>query len=282
MLVSFLCALSVILRLLHTHTFTHSHRACLLLEHFRCLCFEPVYILASIAMTESTTNIRDTKWVEGLRGLAAVFVMTSHIGLGYADYLEAPRRANQPSYWYNAPFVRIIFEGSPWVSTFLILTGFVNALKPLKQARSGNYDTTLAGLASSCFRRSLRLMLPCTVATIVSWIIAESGGYRTGNMMMNGWMAGTSPLPSGGVFAAICTLFRAILDTWSWNTNELERNQWAMLFFLKGALFVYVFLLATAKTQTKYRMCITAGLVAYGWRCLDRKQSTTSQLNNLT
>lgn len=218
-----------------------------------------------------STAPRDTKWVEGLRGLAAVFVMTSHVGLGYADFLEAPRRANQPAYWYNAPFARVIFEGSPWVSVFLILTGFVNALKPLKQARSGNYDGTLASLASSCFRRSLRLMLPCTVATVFCWVMAELGAFKTGSKVMSGWMAGTSPVPSGGIWAAICTLFRAVLDTWSWNNNELERNQWAMLFFLKGALAVYVFLLATSRTQAKYRMFITAGLVAYGWRCLDRK-----------
>jgi hypothetical protein len=78
-------------------------------------------------------------------------------------------------------------------------------------------------------------------------------------------------LPSGGVWKAICTLFRSILDTWSWNHNELERNQWAMLYFLKGALAVYVFLLATVKTQGKWRMCLTAGLIYYGWRGLDRK-----------
>jgi hypothetical protein len=63
----------------------------------------------------------------------------------------------------------------------------------------------------------------------------------------------------------------AITDTWTWNHNGLERNQWAMLYFLKGALAVYVFLLATVRTKAKYRMWIAAGLIAYGWKGLDRE-----------
>jgi peptidoglycan/LPS O-acetylase OafA/YrhL len=122
-------------------------------------------------------------------------------------------------------------------------------------------------------------MLPCTFATLICFVLAEFGGFKTGSVVMSGWMAGTSPLPSGGVWNAVCTLFRAVLDTWSWSHNELERNQWAMLYFLKGALAVYIFLLATVRTQGKWRMCVAAGLIYYGWRGLDRKISP--QLRNL-
>ncbi|KIW04294.1 uncharacterized protein PV09_04590 [Verruconis gallopava] len=212
---------------------------------------------------------RDTRWVEGLRGMAAVFVMTSHLALSYADFLEAARSKNQPPRWYNMPFIRVIFEGSPWVSVFLVLTGFVNALKPIKQTRAGHVDAALSDLASSCFRRSLRLMLPCTIATFLAWILAETGGFQTGRMVMSHWLVTTCAKPSGGLWLAIGTLFRAIMDTWSWNNNEIERNQWAMLYFLKGAMAVYVFLLATLKTRATYRMYLAAGLVAYGWRGLD-------------
>jgi hypothetical protein len=195
--------------------------------------------------------------------------MTSHLAVGYADFLEAPRSRNEPPHWYNAPFLRIVFEGSPFVSVFLVLTGFVNALKPIRQARCGQVDAALAGLTSSCFRRSLRLMLPCTIATFICWVLAEMGGFKTGAMAMSHWMVTTCAKPSGGIWAAIRTLFRAILDTWTWNHNELERNQWAMLHFLKGALAVYVFILATVRTKAKYRMWIAAGLVLYGWRGFD-------------
>ena len=219
---------------------------------------------------------RDTKWVEGLRGLAAVFVMTSHLALGYADWLEAPRQANQPARWYNFPVVRIVFEGSPWVSVFLILTGFVNALKPLKLTREGHVDVALNGLATSCFKRSLRLVLPCAFATVVCWILNELGAFKTGSMVMSSWMAGTSPVPSPGLFPALLSPLRAIFETWAWNTNELERNQWAMLYFLKGALYVYVFLLATVRARAKYRMWIAVGLVVYGWLGFDRTFTCSS------
>jgi hypothetical protein len=196
--------------------------------------------------------------------------------VGYADFLEAPRSANQPPRWYNLPFLRVVFEGSPFVSVFLILTGFVNALKPIKQARAGHADAALSGLASSCFRRSLRLMLPCTIATVICWVLAEMGGFRTGGMAMSHWMVTTCAKPSGGAWAAIFTLFRAILDTWTWNHNELERNQWAMLHFLKGALAVYIFMLATMRAKPRYRMSIAAALILYGWRGYDSTSNTSN------
>lgn len=197
--------------------------------------------------------------------------MTSHLSLGYADFLESPRQKLQGPSWYNAPFIRVFAEGSPWVSVFLVLTGFVNALKPIKQARAGNADIALAGLASSCFRRTSRLVLPCTIATLICWVLAEAGAFLIGSMVESQWMATTSARPSLTIFAAMCTPFRAILDTWTWYTNELERNQWAMLYFMKGAFTVYLALLALVRTKTKYRMWITIGLVAYGWRSLDRE-----------
>jgi hypothetical protein len=92
-------------------------------------------------------------------------------------------------------------------------------------------------------------------------------------------MATTSARPSGSIFAAVCTLFRSVLDTWSWYTNELDRNQWAMLYFMKGAFAVYLALLALVRTKSKYRMWITFGLVVYGWKALDRKLALLNVLH---
>jgi len=99
--------------------------------------------------------------------------------------------------------------------------------------------------------------------------MAEAGAFRIGTVVESHWMVTTSARPSGSVFAAVCTLFRSILNTWTWYTNELDRNQWAMLYFMKGAFTVYISLLALVRTKASYRMWITFGLVAYGWNSLD-------------
>ncbi|KAF2434181.1 hypothetical protein EJ08DRAFT_495241 [Tothia fuscella] len=213
---------------------------------------------------------RDTKWADGLRGIAAVFVVSSHLTLGYAPHLKQPSRDEHTSpAFYNLPFVRVFSEGVPWVTIFLLLTGFVNALKPIKQARAGRVDSALQGLASSCFRRISRLVLPCTVASFFSWIIAECGGYNLGTMVENSWMNGTSPSPSGSVLGAVRTLLRAIYDTWVVANNGLDRNQWTMLWFLRGSMALYVTLLGTVRATPKYRMIIHSGLFLYSWTTCD-------------
>jgi len=45
----------------------------------------------------------------------------------------------------------------------------------------------------------------------------------------------------------------------------LDKNQWAMILFLKGALALYVVLLATVRATARYRMLIFSGLVIFAW-----------------
>jgi Acyltransferase family len=170
--------------------------------------------------------------------------------------------------FYNLPFIRIFAEGRPWVCMFLLLTGFVNALKPIKLARAGRVDTALESLASSCLRRTSRLVLPCTVATVFAWILCETGGYRIGSMVESSWMNDTSPLPSGSVLAAIHSLIKAIFETWN-GKNDIEKNQWVVPVILKGSLTLYVALLALVRATPGYRMLCFGALFVYSWLCND-------------
>jgi hypothetical protein len=201
-------------------------------------------------------------------------VVASHLVLGHGVWLTAPSKGGdvRPAV-YNLPFIRAPFEGYAWVSFFLVLTGFVNALKPIKQARDGRVDAALSGLASSCLRRTSRLVLPCTIATFFSWILCEVGAFEIGAMTTSEWMRETCPRPSGSVWAALHSLGRAIYETWTSNNNVVDRNQWVMLWFLKGSLMLYAALLATSRAVAKYRMLIFVGLLLYSWETRDSKLS---------
>ncbi|TID20841.1 Acyltransferase 3 [Venturia nashicola] len=213
----------------------------------------------------TATSPRDTKWAEGLRGIACIFVVTSHLALGYAEWLTQPvRKQYGTPAFYNGPFIRIFAEGRPWVSMFLLLTGFVNALKPIKLARAGRVDTALESLASSCFRRTSRLVLPCTVATVFVWILCELGGFRIGHMVDAWWMEDTSPLPSKSVSAALRSLIKAIFDNWK-GENHLEKNQWVVHIILEDSLKLYVALLALVRATPGHRMLCFGALFAYSW-----------------
>lgn len=89
-------------------------------------------------------------------------------------------------------------------------------------------------------------------------------------MVDSDWMNNSgSAAPSGSFFAAIYHLIRAIFRTWAYPDNEYDRNQWAMSWFLKGNMVLYVTLLATVRAQPRYRMLIFLALFLYSWKIRD-------------
>ncbi|KAL9633295.1 MAG: hypothetical protein Q9164_004782, partial [Protoblastenia rupestris] len=152
---------------------------------------------------------------QGLRGIAAVYVMFSHMTIAFARYIVAPSISeNGPSHWMQRPILRLVAQGPAWVACFIILSGFVNSLRPIKLAKSGQIDTALSNLAVSSFRRSFRLFLPALTATTLSWFACQLGAYEIARNSDAYWLSVTSPRRSISWGTAIDDLVRAIRDTW--------------------------------------------------------------------
>ena len=185
--------------------------------------------------------------------------------LAFATHLVIPCYGeNGPSDLFQKPFFRLISQGPAWVALFIILSGFVNSLKPIKSARAGNIDVGLSNLATSSFRRSFRLFLPATTATVLSWFICQFGAYDTAAKSDAYWLFTTSPHPSSSWGAAFEDLFRAIRTTWSYNPdNPYDQPQWALMYLLQGSMMVFMTLLMTINLAPRYRVLTVIGL--YFW-----------------
>jgi len=172
------------------------------------------------------------------------------------------------SFWHW-PIIRTPAEGFPWVAIFFVLSGYVNALKPIKLMRTEQRDTALSGLATSAFRRSLRLVLPCTIVTVLTWIMAQFGAFQIGKAVNSHWLSSTSPAGSAAVWQAIKDLSWAIYSTWVGANNYYDMNQWSMMWFLKGSLALYLLLVAVSKCTPAGRMCIVFAVFALNWKLHD-------------
>ena len=202
--------------------------------------------------------------MQGLRGIAAVFVMFSHLSIAFARYIVRPGDGiGGPSRWMQMPVFRLVAQGP---ACFFILAGFVNSLKPIKLARSGQVDTALSNLAVSSFRRSWRLFLPATAATIISWFICQFGGYETARQSDAYWLYITSPAPSYSWGTAGEDLIIAIRNTWTYNPdNPYDQPQWALLYLLQGSMFVFTGLLVTMNLTPRYRVFCLAVCYCWSW-----------------
>lgn len=142
---------------------------------------------------------------------------------------------------------------------FLILLGFVNALKPVKLARSGQVESALSNLALASFRRTFRLMLPAAAATVVSWVVCQLGMYE---MARNGdayWLYTYTPMMSFSWGTALDDLFHALRATWTiWEINPYDQPQWALIYLLQGSMFVFCALLVTVNLTPAWRTTLLA------------------------
>ncbi|KAJ4290633.1 hypothetical protein N0V90_010851, partial [Kalmusia sp. IMI 367209] len=213
--------------------------------------------------------MQDSTWADGLRGIAAIYVAASHLVLCFGRHFIPPCCADddtQTPWLFQRPILRLIASGHSWVAIFFVLLGFVNALKPIKQARSGDSDSALVGLSTAAFRRSFRLVLPATVATVISWILCQLGAYEIARNSDAYWLYLNTPPPTESWCMAIEDLVRALMATWRLgDSNPYDQPQWALIYLLQGSIMAFFVLLATVQLTSVWRSVTIALCLFWSW-----------------
>ena len=117
-----------------------------------------------------------TAYLDGLRGLAALFVVIQHYVGGFDMNVHEHGFGENGNYYFaSLPFVRIIFSGgSAAVAIFFVLSGYVLSIGPLKVLRAGDRDAIYPRLASAVVRRPVRLYLPPLAVTFIFAILLHA------------------------------------------------------------------------------------------------------------
>lgn len=194
--------------------------------------------------------------------------MSSHIVLCFARSLVAPCHEGRdgPMYLFQRPFLRLIVQGQSFVALFFILMGFVNSLKPLKQAQAHQFEEALMALAKSSLNRTARLVLPATAMTTIAWAACQLGLFDISRKSNAYWLQVNSPPKSEGWSQAFMDLFqRGILQTWTWGDNPYDQPQWALRYLLLGSMNIFLVLLITVTMQAKFRIAVLSLLYIYCW-----------------
>ena len=216
---------------------------------------------------------------QGLRGIAALYVVFSHMTIAFARYIIVPAISDGgPSFWMQRPILRLVAQGPAWVACFIVLSGFVNSLRPIKLAKSGQVETALLNLATSSFRRSFRLFLPALTAAVLSWFICQLGAYETARLSDAYWLVKTSPQRSISWGTAIHDLVLAVRDTWLFDPNNpYDQPQWALLYLLLGSMITFTTLLITINLTPRFRVaaCVVGFFWGWNWDIRLRTRSCT-------
>lgn len=120
--------------------------------------------------------LHPTAWLDGMRGIAALLVYVYHLSYSTHDVMTAWTPTGKRDF-LRLPLIRFFYNGHFMVSIFFVLSGYALSYKPVKQIRKGEIQPMLEGLASSVFRRWMRLYLPCLVSTLMIVVLLRVGAY---------------------------------------------------------------------------------------------------------
>ncbi|KAJ0415841.1 acyltransferase 3 [Aspergillus carlsbadensis] len=207
---------------------------------------------------------KSVKWIDGLRGIASFLVVLTHLSRAWDRELFAPRDTEDASpRLLQLPFFRIPWQGRIGVTIFAFLTGYVCALKPMKLSRNGNRLGAFTAVGKSAFRRPPRLIMPATIALIISWIMAQCRAFVAANRSDCWWCRYAAPDLEDSFGKEVLRLFKNFLTTWTTGYMAYDDHQWALLPLLMTSMLVYLLTCATMFMKFRWRMFVYLMMLLY-------------------
>ncbi|KAI7495670.1 aquaporin [Hortaea werneckii] len=124
---------------------------------------------------ERGTSLRDTAWLDGLRGLAAFEVFIFHYIDGWLDRTTPwGHGEHMRSEWYYLPIFRTFYaSGDAAVCLFFGISGYVLSYRMLSLLRQRRQEKLLTALSSAVFRRAIRLYMPVLIETFILMLLVR-------------------------------------------------------------------------------------------------------------
>ena len=119
---------------------------------------------------------RPTDYLDGLRGVASLFVFFDHYLVGFHDEL-LQYSYGEGDHWnfLQLPFIRTAYAGSAMVSIFFVISGYVLSQRCIVAMRNNQHDKVYSILTSTTFRRGMRLYLPSLIASACCFVAIVLG-----------------------------------------------------------------------------------------------------------
>ncbi|KAK0115878.1 hypothetical protein ONS95_012925 [Cadophora gregata] len=209
-------------------------------------------------------KISPTSYLDGLRGIAALFVYIYHVEGKYLPTIlpayGLPLSQDQtpyPSSPLQLPGIRLIFSGHPMVHIFFVISGYALSLKSLKQLRANEHAAVLSTVSSALFRRAMRLFLPVLGSTFIGqillWIDLRPGGSTTFAAQMGVWW----------------TELKQILDFW-WPDQRVlihpDPHLWTIPIEMANSVILFAVLIALSRCKVQVRMALVAAIILVAMR----------------
>lgn len=216
----------------------------------KILCL-PLYLLprrGRPVRTKALHELHPMAYLDALRGYFAMIIFTAHTMSRFWKWIPARILAIP---WFQFPFR----GGFASLDLFFFISGYAVTYKAVGLMQTKKKDQLLNTLASSIFRRYLRLFLPIlpvmlVTAVCVKWGIAipPDGKMKVKNEMGNPfwfWIKDSGHMLNP---------FTPILGYWNGQTgSELLDHTWSLGAEFRSSMMMFLFCTGTCKMTTRAR-----------------------------
>jgi peptidoglycan/LPS O-acetylase OafA/YrhL len=227
-------------------------------------------------LEDGTLKHTATDWITGLRGLAAMIVVITHMLPATHPYLYFGYGSNtsMERHIIQLPFLRLIYGGSAMVAVFFIISGYVLSYKSLQLAQSHEWDTLYAHLSSSVLRRAMRLLIPPLIVWLATAAGAQCGLFKHNALTIGSviWPVTAQPAPSLTIQLQrwIVEIWKSF-SPWQWSTAipnlEYGIQFWTILVELRCSMALYLILIATSRLRRLPRLIVILIFQFYSIAC---------------
>ncbi|ETS81075.1 hypothetical protein PFICI_06077 [Pestalotiopsis fici W106-1] len=222
-------------------------------------------------------RVGPTAYLDGLRGLAALFVFFCHFFYTAFVIADGYGKDGGNYLFWKLPFIRLLFSGPSMVCLFFVISGYALSLKAIKQIRSRSYDGFATTMSSFVFRRAFRLFLPTAISTFMVVILLQLGAYEVtrdfaGDTNYVRGVIETHPLQAYTFNWQLWHWAWEMFDfihVWGWEpfggSTMYDVHLWTIPVEYRCSMMLFLVLFGLARVRTGVRFACLIGL---SWFCL--------------
>ncbi|KFA66425.1 hypothetical protein S40285_01315 [Stachybotrys chlorohalonatus IBT 40285] len=217
-------------------------------------------------------KLAPTAYLDGMRGLAALFVYFCHYFYQAFTIAESWGCGDNNYHFLKLPFIRLFYQGPQAVCVFFVISGYALSYRPLKLIRSRSYTELANTMSSLIFRRGIRLYLPTAISTLMIICLLRVGAYEWTREFANDrtYMKNVvEPHPDrmesayDQFYDWAWQMYRFV-HVFSWDkyggTTTYDVHLWTIPVEFRCSLYLFLTILGTARLQTRWRFLVVAGV----------------------
>ena len=205
-----------------------------------------------------------TKWLDGLRGIAAAIVAFDHFFMSdvwhpFVSFWTDPPEWNR--HLVQLPPIRILFAAHGMVTLFMVISGYAISISLLKDQNSPQF---LARVSSAIVRRVFRIYLPVLVTASLAQLIFF---FDLLNWKFEEGFLASLPQPWTAPWAHIKYVLNFTADSMNIIASEyrgsLNGQLWTMPIEFRGSNVVYLLIIGLSAWRARSRLYVLPIIAAF-------------------